>query len=444
MINIPEVYREHFAVFYEYVQHQKGKRRRMNSFSANLLKYSMSLSKSRASFVEHEPSTSIEEMSVPISHRFSISRGGSLLRPSAAYIGIIPMESVSSLGTRISRRALGISSVFLQGLHSSCTTIPLFQGLEKERSLSYENMNRCLVDYIEKVKTLEQVNQELEGHIRAYLNKKSSTDSKWGSLRESWATIYHQVGDAVLENARLMLQTESIQACAEDVKDRYENEQPFRKAVEDEINSLYKVIDHANLTKVDLESQIENMKKELALLSKNHEENIKMLYKQLALSPLEESEIPIGISLDDILKRIQIQWEKNIEQNYAETSILLHAKQSTETVPAVQTQVAELAESLRAEFHETACKIQSLQVETESLKTLKRGLENSLYDVKHWHDIELQNLGSVIAKLEAEVREIQGETEQQQRNHEALLSIKTELESDIAAYHCLLEKESRK
>ncbi|XP_007421801.1 phakinin [Python bivittatus] len=400
----------------------------------------MSLSRSRASFVEHESSTSTGERSVPISHRLSTSRGG---RPSAAYIGIVPMESVSSLGTRISRRALGISSVFLQGLHSSCTTIPLSQGLEKERILSYENMNRCLVDYIEKVKTLEQVNQELEGHIRAYLNKKSSSDSKWGSLRESWAAIYHQVGDAVLENARLMLQTENIQACAEDVKDRYENEQPFRKAVEDEINSLYKVIDHANLTKVDLENQIENMKKELALLSKNHEEDIKILYKQLALSPLEESETPIGTSLDDILKNIQIHWEKNIEQNHAETGILLQAKQSTETVPAVQTQEAELAESLRAEFHETACKIQSLQVETESLKTLKRGLENSLYDAKHWHDIELQNLGSVIAKLEAEVREIQVETEQQQRNHETLLSIKTQLETDIAAYHHLLETGNR-
>lgn len=53
---------------------------------------------------------------------------------------------------------------------------------------------------------------------------------------------------------------------------RYENEQPFRKAVEDEINSLYKVIDDANLTKMDLESQIESLKEELTLLSKNHEE----------------------------------------------------------------------------------------------------------------------------------------------------------------------------
>lgn len=42
--------------------------------------------------------------------------------------------------------------------------------------------------------------------------------------------------------------------------------------MEDEINSLYKVIDDANLTKMDLESQIESMKEELTLLSKTHEE----------------------------------------------------------------------------------------------------------------------------------------------------------------------------
>jgi len=42
--------------------------------------------------------------------------------------------------------------------------------------------------------------------------------------------------------------------------------------VEDEINSLYKVIDDAHLTKMDLESQIESMKEELTLLSKTHEE----------------------------------------------------------------------------------------------------------------------------------------------------------------------------
>lgn len=49
-----------------------------------------------------------------------------------------------------------------------------------------------------------------------------------------------------------------------------------------------------------------------------------------------------------------------------------YSQQPTETAPAVRTQEEELIESLRAEFHETACKIQSLQAETESLRTLVR------------------------------------------------------------------------
>ncbi|KAJ7322570.1 hypothetical protein JRQ81_018857 [Phrynocephalus forsythii] len=402
----------------------------------------MPLPRRRASFLGQQASTSTAESSGATARRFSAGRGGSLSRASGVYVGTVPTGGVSSLGTRVSRRALGISSVFLQGLRSSSSAVPLTQGLERGRgALSYESLNGCLVDYIEKVKALEQVNQELEERIRVYLTKKSSSANNWLALRENWETIYHQVGESVLENARLMLQTENIQACAEDMKERYENEQPFRKEIEEEINSLYKVIDDANLTKVDLASQIESIKEELTLLSKNHEEDVKMLYKQLAVTSPEELDIPIGIGLDDILEKFRIHWEKDIERNRTETGVLLHTKPLTETTPAVQTQEEELVESLRAEFHETACKIQSLQAETESLRTLKRGLENSLYDAKHWHDIELQNLGSVITKLEAEVGEIRMETEQQQRDRETLLVIKAQLEKDIAAYHCLLDKE---
>lgn len=47
-------------------------------------------------------------------------------------------------------------------------------------------------------------------------------------------------------------------------------------------------------------------------------------------------------------------------------------QQQAETTAAVRTQEEELVEGLRTEFHETACKIQSLQAETESLRTLVR------------------------------------------------------------------------
>ncbi|XP_002937781.3 phakinin [Xenopus tropicalis] len=363
-------------------------------------------------------------------------------RNPGVYVGSALSSGTSSLGTRVSRRALGISSVFMQGLRSSGPPVPAAQGLDKGRVPTFESLNSCLLEYIDKVRALEQVNRELEDHIRVYLDKKSSTVSSWGTLRDKWESIYYQVGDAVLENARLMLQTENLQACAEDFKERYENEQPFRKAIQEEIRSLYKVIDDANLTKKDLESQIESMKEDLASLSKNHKEDVKMLYKQLAGFQLEEMDVPIGTGLDDILETIRIHWEKDIEKNRAETGVLLQTK--SVALPAAQDEVEELAENLKEEFHDTTCKIQSLQAETESLRTLKRGLENALHDAKHWHDIELQNLGSVITKLEAELEEIKMETEHQERDREQLVASKMHLEKDIAAYHAILDGEENR
>ncbi|XP_038937907.1 phakinin isoform X4 [Rattus norvegicus] len=250
-----------------------------------------------------------------------------------------------------------------------------------------------------------------------------------------------QVGEAVLENARLMLQMETIQAGADDFKERYENEQPFRKAAEEEVSSLYKVIDEANLTKTDLEHQIESLKEELGSLSRSYEEDVKVLYKQLAGSELEQTDVPMGTGLDDVLETIRVQWERDVEKNRAEAGAVLQAKQQTEVVHVSQTQEEKLAAALSVELHDTSRQVQSLQAETESLRALKRGLENTLHDAKHWHDMELQNLGAVVGRLEAELAEIHSETEQQQQERAHLLACKGQLQKDVASYHALLDRE---
>jgi hypothetical protein len=57
----------------------------------------------------------------------------------------------------------------------------------------------------------------------------------------------------------------------------------------------------------------------------------------------------------------------------------------------------------------------------------KRGLENSLSDARHWHDIELQNLGSVVGKLEAELSSMRG------RSLREVQSLKEHLRLALAA-----------
>ncbi|XP_018613065.2 phakinin [Scleropages formosus] len=360
--------------------------------------------------------------------------------PRGVFVGMAPTTGTSGgLGARVSRRALGISSVFLQGLRSS--TIPVVpQAGERSRQPTFESLNGCLLEYRDKVRALEQLNQQLEEQIRHCLDRKASSAGTWGALRREWEDIYRQVSEAILDNARLMLQTENVQASAEDFKDRYENEQPFRKAVEEEINSLYKVIDDASLTKTDLEAQIESMKGELRDLVRNHEQDVRVLYNQLAGTEVDEPDAPIETSLDQILGYIRSHWEKAIEKNRAETDAYLEYKQA-ESVETKLSREEEELESLKMECNDAGCKIQSLQAETESMRALKRGLENSLNDAKHWHDIELQNLGSVIAKLEAELSDVRNDIEQQRRDYETLLNNKMRLELEIGTYHGILDGE---
>ncbi|XP_073915896.1 phakinin isoform X2 [Castor canadensis] len=365
---------------------------------------------------------------------------GSLVRSPGVYVGTAPSACIGGLGARVTRRALGISSVFLQGLRSSgLATVPA-PGLERGHDAT-EDLGGCLREYMVKVHVLEQVSQELETQLQTHLESKAKRSGSWDALRASWASSCQQVGEAVLENARLMLQTETIQAGADDFKERYENEQPFRKAAEEEISSLYKVIDEANLTKTDLESQIESLKEELGFLSRSYEEDVKVLYKQLSGSELEQMNVPTGAGLDDILETIRIQWERDVEKNRAEAGTVLQVKQQAEVALVSQTQEEKLAATLRIELHNTSCQVQSLQAETESLQALKRGLENTLHDAKHWHDMELQNLGAVVGRLEAELREVRAEAEQQLRERAHLLARKGQLHKDVATVHALLDRE---
>ncbi|XP_057353914.1 phakinin isoform X2 [Manis pentadactyla] len=380
------------------------------------------------------PSSSLESPSAS-----RTSAVGGLVRAPRVYVGMVPSGCAGGVDARVNRRALGISTVFLQGLRSSGLAAVPAPGLERGLSAA-EDLGGCLVEYMAKVHALDRVSQELEAQLRRHLESKATSSEGWGALRASWASSCQQVGEAVLENARLMLRTEAIQAGAEDFKERYENEQPFRKAAEEEINSLYKVIDEANFTKMDLQSQIESLKEELGFLSRSYEEDVKVLYKQLAGSELEQMGVPIGTGLEDILESIRIHWERDVEKNRAEAGALLQTKQ-VEVACVAQTQEEKLAAALRTELHNTSCQVQSLQAETESLRALKRGLENTLHDALHWHDVELQNLGAVVGRLQAELRDARAEAELRQQVHERLLALKCQLQSDVAACLALLDRE---
>lgn len=106
-----------------------------------------------------------------------------------------PIGGPSCLGTRVSRRALGISSVFLQGMRSSATPLLPRTG---ERAAGHGGattggLNSCLMEYRDKVRALEELNRQLEEQIRLSLDRKASSAGAWGPLRGEWEDVYRQV-----------------------------------------------------------------------------------------------------------------------------------------------------------------------------------------------------------------------------------------------------------
>uniref|UniRef100_A0A3Q4MYK9 Beaded filament structural protein 2, phakinin n=1 Tax=Neolamprologus brichardi TaxID=32507 RepID=A0A3Q4MYK9_NEOBR len=329
--------------------------------------------------------------------------------PRGVFVGSTPPASVpSGLGTRVSRRALGISSVFLQGMRSSTTPV-LPRGSERAAgSGAAAGLNSCLMEYRDKVRALEQLNQQLEEQIRLCLDRKASSAGAWGPLRREWEEVYRQVRGEGLNtwlHRHTVLHPIGMQKC--------EPKKCARAAVHEQPCT----------SSPDFLS----------------EQDVRILYSQMAGRDVDEPDAPIETSLDQILAYIRSHWEKVMEKSRAETDTYLDCKVRSSHLPE-----EEQVEALKAECSDTGCKIQSLQAETESIRALKRGLENSLSDARHWHDMELQNLGSVVAKLEAELADIRSEIEQQRRDYDTLLSNKQRLEQEIDLYHGILDGEENR
>lgn len=117
---------------------------------------------------------------------------GGLIRAPRVYVGMASNGYTGGLGTRVTRRALGISSVFLQGLRSSGLATAPAPGLGRDLDAA-EDLGGCLVGYMAQVHALEQVSQELEAQLRRHLESKAGRAEHWGALRASWASSCQQV-----------------------------------------------------------------------------------------------------------------------------------------------------------------------------------------------------------------------------------------------------------
>ncbi|XP_043303183.1 keratin, type I cytoskeletal 18 [Cervus elaphus] len=310
-------------------------------------------------------------------------------------------------------------------------------GIQGEKE-TMQDLNDRLASYLEKVRSLEADNRRLESKIREHLEKKGPQVRDWGHYLKIIEDLRVQIFANSVDNARIVLQIDNARLAADDFRVKYETELAMRQSVESDIHGLRKVIDDTNVTRLQLETEIEALKEELLFMKKNHEEEVKGLQNQIANSGLTvELDAPKPQDLSKIMADIRAQYDELAQKNREELD-KYWSQQIEESTTVVTSQTAEIgaAEMTLTELRRT---VQSLEIDLDSMRNLKASLENSLREVETRYAMQMEQLNGVLLHLESELAQTRAEGQRQTQEYEALLNVKVKLEAEINTYRRLLE-----
>ncbi|KAM8914745.1 keratin, type I cytoskeletal 18-like isoform 2-T2 [Spinachia spinachia] len=301
-----------------------------------------------------------------------------------------------------------------------------------------QNLNDRLANYLETVRNLEQANKELEMRIMEAMEKGGPSMRDYSKYQPIIDDLRQQIFDKIEENARFVLQIDNARLAADDFKVKFDNEMAIRQSVEADIAGLKKLIDDTNMTRINIESEIEAVREELAFLKKNHDDEVMEIRNQISQSGVQvDIDAPKGQDLAQVMEDVRGNYEKLAMKN-AEDLKRWHENQ----IADVQVEVSQNTEALQGaqmERSDSTRQIQTLEIELASQQSLKASLEETLRNTEQRNNTEMERYNGIIISLEEELTNLRANIQHQTQEYEALLNMKMKLEAEIGTYKSLMD-----
>lgn len=362
----------------------------------------------------------------PSFSNLSLRDSGRSRTKAAVSFGAKPLSRASSM----SMADLGsLSNLSLNGLGTSTN--------EKE---AMQSLNSRLANYLEKVRSLEKSNADLELQIKQLMLERVPKGHDIDTMLTHAHALEHEVRKRTLENARIMLEIDNAKLAADDFRIKWETESAMCQSVERDCVALKKAkTDHDQII-ATLRGDLDSLKEELYFLRKNHEEEMDCMRARIAQEDVTvEVDAAPGPELGSVLAELRSQYEGIVHKNKEETEDWYRKK-----LEGVQMEVRENNEALRgaqSELTERQRFLQTLEVELESLHKQVAALDGNLGETGQKYAMEMERLQATLNQLEEDLSQLRLDMQRNKTDYEQLLRIKQNLELEIATYRRLLEGE---
>uniref|UniRef100_A0A670ZJF8 Keratin 23 n=1 Tax=Pseudonaja textilis TaxID=8673 RepID=A0A670ZJF8_PSETE len=307
----------------------------------------------------------------------------------------------------------------------------LFMGGNEKRTM--QELNDRLASYLEKVRSLEEANTQLEGCIREWHQKRShGTQRDFKDYEHNISDMHERVSQQKCQLFYFLLQRIDSTQLAELKTAGIYNQGLFslRQNVQNDVENIRKELDNMTIIITDLEMEIEALRENHILKKKEHEMNM-----QTHGSP-KDFKVNVKVNktpqedLSKILEGIRADYEAIIEKNRRslDSWFQQQGQHNQEELQNSQKEICELNRTL-----------QTLEIDFQTELNKKFALENNMAETKARYTFQLQSIQNLIKKCEEELSKFRHDIKCQNNQYKVLFGIKTRLEREISTYRQLLD-----
>ncbi|KAG2471284.1 K1C11 protein, partial [Polypterus senegalus] len=297
-----------------------------------------------------------------------------------------------------------------------------------------QSLNDRLATYLDKVRTLEATNKDLENKLKNFRTSKV-VSRDFTLYQEQLQPLRDQIIAAIIENSRLALKIGNAQLAAEDFRKKYEY--LIRQTVEADILNLKSLKEEYDSHQTSNNQEIEALKKEIEEMTKQHGKSVSILKEEMSGTVSVDITTTESPDLKQILDDLRAEYEDIVRSNKQELEMWFNKQVETKQAAAIQE--TDVSESSKIEVTELHHQHQSLQTEMDTLLVSKGALEDNLAAVNGRYQMELHRYAALVGTMEGELVSIRNSITSQSEDYRSLLNIKEKLEKEIAMYRQLLE-----